>query len=110
MAARYWRNTTGADCILSTGCFTTVENMRDPAGETQTLAPRPRPAICAVAVAVNPCGNWRSSFIFLLFVRAFHLIEIESKAYFSRIVFVLVNTSPYKRLDPNVEASPLDSI
>lgn len=57
MAERYWRKTTGADCIFSTGCRTTVENIKAPAGETHTLDPRPRPATCAVAVAVNPCGN-----------------------------------------------------
>lgn len=32
----------------------TVEKMSDPAGETHTLEPRPRPATWIVAVAVKP--------------------------------------------------------
>lgn len=43
----------------------TVENMRAPAGATQTLEPRPLPVTCVVAVAVNPCGNRRTSCGFL---------------------------------------------
>lgn len=69
MADRYWMNTTGADCIFSTGCFTTVEKISEPAGEIQTLDPRPRPATWTVAVAVNPCGSSRRSFVFLELVR-----------------------------------------
>jgi hypothetical protein len=45
---------TGADWIFSIGCRTTVENINEPAGEIQTLEPRPRPATWTVAVAVNP--------------------------------------------------------
>ena len=39
--------------------------MRAPAGATQTLEPRPLPVTCVVAVAVNPCGNRRTSCGFL---------------------------------------------
>lgn len=54
MAARYCRKVTGAVGISFVGWRITVENIKDPAGETQTFVPRPRPAICTVAVAVNP--------------------------------------------------------
>ncbi len=43
-----------------------VESIRDPAGETQTLEPRPRPATCTVAEAVKPVGRWWSNRVFLL--------------------------------------------
>lgn len=42
-----------------------VEKISDPAGETQTLDPRPRPATCTVAVAVNPFGRRERSLGFL---------------------------------------------
>lgn len=58
-------NTTGADWILSIGCRTTVEKISAPAGEIQTLEPRPRPATWTVAVAVNPFGKRWSNFMFL---------------------------------------------
>lgn len=54
MAARYWTKTTGAVAIFSIGCRTTVLNIKEPAGETQTLEPRPRPATWTVAVKVRP--------------------------------------------------------
>lgn len=65
MAARYWMKMTGADCNFSIGWRTTVENMREPAGETQTLEPRPLPATWTVAVAVNPVGSRWRSWVFL---------------------------------------------
>jgi hypothetical protein len=61
MAARYWMKTIGAVCIFSIGCRTIVLNIREPAGETQTLEPRPRPATWDVAVKVKPWGRRRRS-------------------------------------------------
>jgi hypothetical protein len=55
--------------VLSTiACFKHTENTKDPAGETQTLEPRPRPATWVVAVAVKPAGRFESNFAFLLLV------------------------------------------
>lgn len=56
---------TGADWIFSIGCRTTVEKIKEPAGEIQTFEPRPRPATWTVAVAVNPWGSRPSSCVFL---------------------------------------------
>lgn len=56
-AVRYWTNTTGACWVSFMGCFITVLNIREPGGETQTLEPRPRPAIWVVAVAVKPVSR-----------------------------------------------------
>lgn len=47
------------------GWRTTVENINEPAGETHTLEPLPRPATWIVAVAVKPVGRRRSSWVFL---------------------------------------------
>lgn len=58
-------NTIGDDWIFSTGWRTTVEKIRDPAGDTHTFEPRPLPATCVVAVAVNPLGRLRNSLGFL---------------------------------------------
>lgn len=33
-----------------------IDHSSDPAGETQTFDPRPRPAICVVAVNTSPFG------------------------------------------------------
>ena len=44
--------------------------MSDPAGETHTLEPRPRPATWTVAVAVKPAGSRRSISVFLFFFLA----------------------------------------
>ena len=52
-----------------TGWRITVEKMRDPAGDTHTLEPRPRPATWIVAVAVKPWGSRRSSWVFLHSIR-----------------------------------------
>lgn len=65
MAARYWRKMTGALVMMETGCLTTMENIRDPGGETQTFDPRPRPATWMAATAVRPLGSLESSFGFL---------------------------------------------
>lgn len=65
IAAKYWINTTGADCIFSSGWRSTVENISAPAGDTQTFDPRPRPATWVVALAVKPLGSLRSSLGFL---------------------------------------------
>lgn len=42
-----------------------VEKSRQPTGETQTLEPRPRPAVCSDASAVKPVGRASSSLWFL---------------------------------------------
>lgn len=69
-----------------------MENIREPAGETQTLVPRPRPATWTLAEAVKPLGRRRSSWVFLLMVSTVkHQVR---DTYFSSIVFVLVTTSP----------------
>ena len=65
-AAMYWRNTTGAWVSSETGWRTMVEKIRQPAGDTQTLSPRPRPATWIVAVAVKPVGRRRSIWVFLI--------------------------------------------
>lgn len=49
--------TTGAVLLSTMACFMHIDHNNDPAGETQTLDPRPRPAICVVAVNVNPFGT-----------------------------------------------------
>ena len=65
IAARYWMNTTGAALPNSKGCFMHTEKTREPAGETQTLDPRPRPATWVVAVNVKPGGSLDRSLVFL---------------------------------------------
>lgn len=65
IAARYWMKTTGAVVLRSMEWGIQTENTRDPAGETQTLEPRPRPATWVVAVSVKPSGRLVKSFIFL---------------------------------------------
>lgn len=62
----YWRKTTGAWFSSETGWRTMVEKIRQPAGDTQTLSPRPRPATWTVAVAVKPVGRRRSIWVFLI--------------------------------------------
>lgn len=57
--------TTGAVLLSNIACFMQTENTRDPAGDTQTLEPRPRPATWVVAVNVKPVGRFESSFVFL---------------------------------------------
>src|SRR3954454_14227896 len=57
--------TTGAVLLSNIECFMQTDIIRDPAGDTHTLDPRPRPATCVVAVKVNPLGKWESSFGFL---------------------------------------------
>lgn len=47
------------------GCFMQTDQTKDPAGETQTFDPRPRPATCVVAVSVKPVGRLESNLIFL---------------------------------------------
>ena len=42
--------------------------MSDPAGETHTFEPRPRPATWTVAVAVKPAGRRRSISVFLFYL------------------------------------------
>lgn len=42
-----------------------TENRREPGGATQTLVPRPRPAICVEAVKVKPVGSLVLIFGFL---------------------------------------------
>lgn len=65
-AAMYWRKPTGAWVSRETGWRTMVEKMRQPAGDTQTLLPRPRPATWTVVVAVKPVGRRRSNWVFLI--------------------------------------------
>lgn len=65
----YWRKTTGARVSSETEWRTIVENIRQPAGDTQTLSPRPRPATWTVAVAVKPAGRRRNIWVFLIKVR-----------------------------------------
>lgn len=92
-----------------TGWRMTVEKMSDPAGDTHTLLPRPRPATWMVAVAVKPWGSRRSSWVFLRFIRDLLLHFVEyMRLYFSNIVFVLVTTSPYNKLVPNSSFSSSD--
>jgi hypothetical protein len=88
----------------------TVLNMREPAGEAQTLDPRPRPEIWVLAVAVKPVGRVQRMELFLLiegnqsfvnvilfpFIHVTVLVDLW-RTYFSRIVDVLVTTSPYSR-------------
>lgn len=62
----YWRKPTGACFSRETGWRTIVEKMRQPAGDIQTLLPRPRPATWTVAVAVKPVGRRRSNWVFLI--------------------------------------------
>lgn len=52
------------------GWLMTVEKSRLPAGATQTLAPRPRPATWVVAVRVKPVGSLERSLWFLAVVSA----------------------------------------
>jgi hypothetical protein len=85
--------TTGAVLLNSMGCFIQTEKTSDPAGETHTFEPRPRPATCVVAVHVNPVGRWARSFAFLLSVSVV-AVEKFSATYFSNNVLVLVTTSP----------------
>jgi hypothetical protein len=61
--------TTGAVLLSTIACFMHIDHNNDPAGETQTLDPRPRPAIWVVAVNVNPFGTRVRSFEFLGSVR-----------------------------------------
>lgn len=42
-----------------------TEKRREPGGATQTLVPRPRPAICVEAVKVKPVGSLVLIFEFL---------------------------------------------
>jgi hypothetical protein len=80
-----------------------IDHSNDPAGETQTFDPRPRPATWVVAVNVNPLGKWVRSFEFLELISK-SLNEIAKNTYFSNMVFVLVTTSPYMRNLPNSSA------
>ncbi len=57
--------TTGAVVLSCIACFMHTENTNDPAGDTQTFEPRPRPANWVVAVNVKPVGRFESSFAFL---------------------------------------------
>lgn len=66
IAARYWINTTGAVEESAIECFRHTERIRQPAGETQTFEPRPRPATWVVAVNVKPVGRLERSFVFLV--------------------------------------------
>jgi hypothetical protein len=45
-----------------------TDQTKDPAGETQTFEPRPRPATCVVAVNVKPVGMLESNLVFLRMV------------------------------------------
>lgn len=65
MAAMYCRKTMGREAARCAGWLMTVDMMRQPAGASHTLVPRPRPATCVVAVAVKPVGSFSSSFGFL---------------------------------------------
>lgn len=56
-----------------TGWRMTVEKISDPAGDTHTLDPRPRPATWIVALAVKPWGSRRSIWVFLYWVSDFLL-------------------------------------
>lgn len=58
-------NTTGAVLLSSIGCFMHTDKINDPAGDTQTFEPLPRPATCVVAVQVKPFGSLDSNFVFL---------------------------------------------
>jgi hypothetical protein len=42
-----------------------TDKINDPAGDTQTFEPLPRPATCVVAVQVKPFGSLDSNFVFL---------------------------------------------
>lgn len=96
----------GACVSNETGWRITVEKMRDPAGDTHTLEPRPRPATWVVAVAVKPWGSRRRSWVFLYSSEiSYHRENIGT--YFSKIVLVLVITSPYNKWAPN---SPFSSL
>ena len=57
-----------------------VENMSDPAGDTHTFEPRPRPATCTVAEAVKPVGSLCKSWTFLtrrLAVRSYYCLWVD---------------------------------
>jgi len=68
IAAMYWMNMHGAVVLRIMEWFMQTEKIRQPAGETQTLDPRPRPATWVVAVSVNPVGSLDRSFGFLCFI------------------------------------------
>lgn len=68
--------------------------MSAPGGETQTLEPRPRPAIWVVADAAKPLGKCLSSLGFLAVVSKHEQEGSRGPGYFSRMVLVLVTTSP----------------
>jgi hypothetical protein len=57
--------TTGATFESAMECLMQVEKIKEPAGDIQTLDPRPRPATCTVAVAVKPLGRCERSLVFL---------------------------------------------
>jgi len=86
---------------MDMSCRTTRENIREPAGETHTFVPRPRPATWTVAEAVKPVGRRRRICVFLSTVSAVHTKHQPRKRggkgrvdYFSSMVLVLVTTSP----------------
>jgi hypothetical protein len=58
--------TTGATFDSAIECLMQVEKIREPAGDIQTLDPRPRPATCTVAIAVKPLGRSESNLVFLV--------------------------------------------
>jgi hypothetical protein len=73
----------------------TVLKIREPGGASHTFEPRPRPATCVVAVAVNPWGTALRS---LGFLQSEGLLAGQRDAWagshFSSSVLVLVTTSP----------------
>lgn len=64
-AAIYWMNTMGREAARWAGWLMTTEKRSEPGGATQTLDPRPRPAICVVAVKTKPVGSLLLSLGFL---------------------------------------------
>lgn len=99
---------TGAELLSDMGCFIVMEKIKDPAGETQTLEPRPRPATWVVAVTVKPSGTLERSFGFLgpIVSKEFHELQSMDGSYFSSKVLVLVTTSPYNKFLPKSSACP----
>lgn len=77
-----------------------VLNISDPAGDTQTFEPRPRPATCVVAVKHVPAGRWELTLRFLPAVSVCVQGLMDDVIYFSRRVFVLVTTSAYISVSP----------
>ena len=82
IAAKYCRNITGERVLKDAGWRITVENINEPAGETQTFEPRPLPATWVVVVAVNPVGRCRRSLVFLASLSTQYMVILRTEILF----------------------------